>query len=328
MIANHITFESLKNFSLLVNDPTKRMAENRKPVSRHLKILELSRNLGKPIIEILSQPWPELKTFSFEEECFDGISNKNIEEVLQKNPQLRALLLRNCRNIRFDRVILSMAIQTPLIEHFRFVNSEILDFLGDGTLSELKNLKSLDIHIGNGSIKAVLSTLDTANSSLEHLSANFGRFYVHAQFRAQIVQTLMSFMKLKTLWLLNFFHGFRVSDMINIVENSVELGRFKLNGCFMNGDNLLELIRKGENIQKLDILEGCFEGVVNINVFHEVVNIVQNRRDKIHLEVVLWSKHISVPADLLKAHSEHVTFVIRPCTRSLCETDETIFGFY
>lgn len=76
---------------------------------RSNQIWWLCRSLGKPIIKILSQQWPELKTLSFENSFLYDISNEDIEEVLVKNSQLRTLLLRNCEYIEGDRVIQSMA---------------------------------------------------------------------------------------------------------------------------------------------------------------------------------------------------------------------------
>lgn len=305
------------------------MAEDLIPVFRHLQSLKLKGDIGEPIIKILSQQWPELKTLSFE--SVYSISSEDIEEVLKVNSQLRALLLRNCDNIRESCVIESMAVHTPLIEHFRLLYSERGGFCENGSLSELRNLKRLDLYIGMDLFESALEELATVNSSLEHLSINSGRrICYYDQFDAEFVQALLRFKKLKTLWLFDI-PGLRPSEMINIVENLVELARLKLNGCLMKGDQLLELIRKGKNIQKLDILHGCKEGVVNKDVFLEMVNAVQSRCDKNHLKVVLWSTQISVPANLLKAHSEHVSFVINPVTpncRSLCEeSDENMFGF-
>lgn len=328
-------------------DITDEIALPMRPVLEGLQKLT-SRNcyLGELFCKMLPDWSPELRQLEFNKtliknarECaqFDGmlqsygnlvqmkffdvndLTKNFVKALLKRNPQLKKIEIVMCRGIE-GCIIESIATHTPQIEALEYDAYEeyhISDVPYFGQLNNLNTLVLSSTHLSFGTrLMLILNYIIAANAPLKCLELS--GFDV----TNKAVQFVDAMSKLRNLKKLKFSHAARldaqhIRDICKNLPELCELNLYK-NELTFDETDLLELIHEAKNLRELHFMSDGYDflygfGYMNIDVdiFMKMVEIVQQRREKIHLLAHLDPRtfNANIPKELIERYKDVLTLV-------------------
>lgn len=219
--------------------------------------------------------------------CFMGINdvkNIDIEELVKRNPQLKQIHIMHCRNLD-DNIFQSIATHVPHIETLRINNLPQTNDNNAKYLGQLSSLNSLEMSAFSVSfIITGLREINAARIPLEHLSLSC--FNLCGE-NGQFVDVVSQLKHLTTLKLISMT-GSNWIDIQDICKRLNELSELYLvNPVQLSAVDLLETVRNAEKLKMLYIGKWqlneeekiCFD----VEMYLEMVEVVSQRREKVHL---------------------------------------------
>lgn len=210
---------------------------------------------------------------------------------------------------------------TPRVETITYIvpaepNIDNIKYFG-----RLTQLRSLDIRCATLSAEMfqmrAICKISEAKIPLQHLSFSFDNF---DKFSAQLVDAVSKLKTLKTL-VISTRCGLIFNAMQYICKGLPELEELKLIGNSMidvQPDNLIEWIRCGEKLRRLYVykphtaMNANEAYCIDANVYMELVQILQERREKRHFTLDLNTRvyTLDVPHQLMSRYKAILTIVL------------------
>lgn len=244
----------------------------------------------------LYQPFPKLEYFTLQ--GIVDIKSSDIERMLKWNSQLKSLRF-TCKNL--DRQIFrSIAHHVPGVEILFFVISPsfpLLEQVDAEYIGRLKNLKSLEMRFFRNPlptgehIVSILREILAVNGPLNHLCLQNIDSLAHAD---RLVDGVSKLKKLERLELF-YIKGLTIFHFQDICKYCTALRVLNILPAFIpTTKSISEMVRNAPNLEQLQFWRNwphhrC-DGVpycVDIGVYNEWKEIVENRRDKRRLQIRL-----------------------------------------
>lgn len=258
---------------------------------------------------------PSMQSIAFET---INVTNRNIDEILLLNPQLKKIEISSCRFVT-DSVLKSLAQHVQQIEtiHFRTENptrGKNIKYLG-----RMQGLRSLQLSGFDGNTKCVVREIAAGCIPLEHLHLKLSWCDPHHNVE-QLVQEIVKLKSLKTLRLedckyLNVNH---IMDICNQLPDLAELhlkywhyNEFKLD---FSANDLLSLLEQAGNLKVVNF--GGFQlkhqAHIDAKTFMQMVNIIEHRQEKTCVEVKMEVNTIiaNIPKEIASAFTNFLKLKI------------------
>lgn len=241
----------------------------------------------------LCQTFPKLVTVSFVYN--HDLTYRDIEEFLKCNPQLKEIEIVDYFEVNAC-IIQSIAKYVPEIETIWFqnlcqTNQEIPKCLGN--LYKLRSFKSAigNVYDSSTFTSSAIYEICASEIPLEHLRLQNIDLNLTAD---QFIDNLSKLKSLRTLRL-DYVRNLSTFHILALCKHLKGLTKLILNRCNDNslpdlsGNNLLEFIQNAENLQEFWILNNCRHKKYRIDAdtYNKMVEIVERRRDKLHLVLLL-----------------------------------------
>lgn len=254
--------------------------------------IEYPKHLNWPVRVKL----PKLESFSVVLD--EAITNKNIETILELNPQLKEIKIQCCIIIT-SKIIQSITRYAPRIEKITicFVG-KTHDFAQNlKHLKSLTLLKSLDLGCAGERISSVINELAAANIPLETLKI------MRSVSDDELTKAIANLRRLKELRL-ERNTNMKASDVLMIAKNLDELTELSIEVKEFTGNDLLETIRSAPKLRKLElnVLTEYKAAILDSVWYMEISGVIATRRENSALEITLGKSVVNVPEEMLKAH--------------------------
>lgn len=215
---------------------------------------------------------------------------RGIKQFLVTNPQLKELHI----HVPFDlstKNYQSIGQHAPQIEKLRLLAPGTLDDMTQ-LLKRLTALEWLEIDCQNNSISVAISELVASHAPLKCL--HLSNFIADEE----LFSAISNLKQLKTL---EFSSGKNVTkfDVVQLVGCLTELADFRVDA--MQVSHVMEIIRGAAKLQYLQ-LKYIHGGIMDINLYIDILGLVANRNGRGCLEIGLPDRLVDVPQETLKAN--------------------------
>lgn len=231
-----------------------------------------------------------------------AVNITDIEEILKWNPQLKRIQLVSCCQLD-ESILKTIAKHVPKIVKISLStksakNSTNLEHLPQ--LSELKTL-ILSVDDNHSYVQSIVPEIALAATALEHLDlSNFNLRYKYQQF----VEGISKLKTLKTLRLC-YVENMRVTNLLDMCKPLKQLSEvhlFRTNiSLWIERPQLLEFVKNAEKLQKLEIVGDQDiedEVFVNVNTYMKLLSIVNQRKEKMKLDLTFGNKNYKFSAEI------------------------------
>lgn len=253
------------------------------------------------LFESLRQKFPKLESFSFQANV--DVENGVIEEFLKQNSQLKQIKLSYCDNID-EGIFQSIGKYAPRIEKIYFMTRLVSSPEDIRYFSQLRELKSLTLRaysLDHQYIPLVVHELASAKIPLECLDLSECELRHNDQ---QFTEDISKIQELKKLRLCRF-ESFTARHLIEICKHLKELAEIEMfrTDLNMSKDDLLELIQSAGKLIQFTYFRWPGERtIIDGDTFQKLVNILEQRREKIKLNLVLGEDAftLDIPEELIR----------------------------
>lgn len=271
----------------------------------------------------LHQPFPKLVKISIV--CVEYLEANDIVEMLKCNPQLKEIKICNpmpaneYKLLTIDSVLPPIAKYVPEIETLRlFLMRADISFCRETVecFSQLSKLTSLTLDLGRNrdvldGIVSAINTIAAANIQLKFLQLH----HVNCTHKAdQFFRDICKFKQLEAL-VLAWCHGFTAYHLMEVFEHCSEISRLVfLVSVRLEPKHIIETVRLLPKLRLLRIGQTSRNHKkfkIDIYIFKQLLRIVENRREPIHLEIKLPESCYTqkVPIDLAEAHKKSLSII-------------------